>query len=156
MNWKFEIFFFKFPVMIINTVDSGDPLTTGNASFQSLALAKKLNSNSSQSNRSVDEHNESCSNEECRKHHLNKPFVDYLSLLRRASSSAASRLEAHLHYKSGAIYDGLLKNSQKEDYGVFLWPNGDIYTGQFCLNLRNGHGKYKLNLLLNSNFRYFR
>lgn len=135
--------------MIINTGDSGDPPTHLNASFQSLALAKKIssnnNSNGSNSNKDcessdLEQHNDNeCQEENCRKHHLKCPFID-LSLVRRASSSAASRLEAHLHYKSGAIYDGLLKNSQKTDYGVFLWPNGDIYTGQFYLNLRDGHG----------------
>lgn len=50
--------------------------------------------------------------------------------------------ETHLHFKSGVIYDGLIKNNLKTGHGLFIWPNGDAYNGEFILNYRNGRGIY--------------
>lgn len=132
--------------MIINSGENGDPPTSKAGNFQSLALAKKINDKSDL---------DCCSNEICLQNNLRGS----LSASRRSIRSAALRklsndsnnekekpeekspeFEAHLHYRSGVIYDGLLKNNQKTDHGVFLWPNGDLYTGHFYLNLRNGLG----------------
>jgi hypothetical protein len=47
----------------------------------------------------------------------------------------------HLNYKSGAIYDGEIEKDQiKDGIGLFLWPNGDQYKGEFKFNSRNGFG----------------
>ncbi len=43
-------------------------------------------------------------------------------------------------YKSGAIYDGKIKDNLKSGNGAFLWPNGDKYIGEFKDNYRHGYG----------------
>ena len=51
----------------------------------------------------------------------------------------------YLHYKSGVVYEGTLKDNLKSGHGTFEWPNGDKYTGEFKLNCRHGYGtKYAL------------
>ena len=47
---------------------------------------------------------------------------------------------SHLDYKSGATYEGQVKENSKSGYGQFLWPNGDKYVGEFRLNARHGYG----------------
>ncbi len=47
---------------------------------------------------------------------------------------------SHLDYKSGAVYDGKVKDFLKFGQGVFVWPNGDKYIGEFRLNHRHGFG----------------
>ena len=44
-------------------------------------------------------------------------------------------------YKSGAIYDGKIRDNLKFGNGTFLWPNGDKYVGEFKANCRHGFGK---------------
>lgn len=47
---------------------------------------------------------------------------------------------SHLDYKSGATYEGQVKDNCKFGYGEFGWPNGDKYVGEFRLNTRHGYG----------------
>lgn len=109
--------------MIINSGVNSEPPSTRTNNFQPLSLAKKVD-------RDLDN---SCHDEICRGHNLKSP-------IKSSRRDGNVDEETHLHYKSGVIYDGHIKNNQKFDYGIFLWPNGDVYTGQFYLNLRNGHG----------------
>lgn len=46
----------------------------------------------------------------------------------------------HLDYKSGAVYNGSLKDNHKYGNGTFVWPNGDKYVGEFKVNYRHGFG----------------
>ncbi len=52
-------------------------------------------------------------------------------------------LSSHLDYKSGAIYEGKIKDNLKFGQGLFLWPNGDKYMGEFRSNSRHGFGIFK-------------
>jgi hypothetical protein len=56
-------------------------------------------------------------------------------------------------YKSGAVYDGKIKDNLKFGNGKFLWPNGDRYIGEFKDNYRHGFGKNELKL---NNFESFK
>lgn len=56
--------------------------------------------------------------------------------LKLADPNASS----HLDYKSGATYEGQVKDNNKFGYGQFVWPNGDKYVGEFRLNARHGYG----------------
>ena len=47
----------------------------------------------------------------------------------------------HLDYKSGATYEGDVKDNLKSGHGAFVWPNGDKYIGEFKLNSRHGFGR---------------
>jgi hypothetical protein len=76
------------------------------------------------------------------------------SFLRPASEDEKT---THLNYKSGAVYDGTVRANLKSGHGVFVWPNGDKYSGEFKANYRHGFGKsteqhahlnYKSNLYL--------
>ena len=45
-----------------------------------------------------------------------------------------------VHYKSGASYTGMVSNHLRCGQGVFKWPNGARYEGQYAENARNGKG----------------
>ena len=44
-------------------------------------------------------------------------------------------------YKSGASYQGHIKDNRRTGRGVFTWPNGSKYEGEFTDNDRHGKGK---------------
>lgn len=70
---------------------------------------------------------DSCRNKNCPFHRANK-------------NSFIKVDDSHLDYKSGAIYDGGLKDNHKIGNGTFIWPNGDKYIGEYKLNCRHGYG----------------
>jgi hypothetical protein len=45
-----------------------------------------------------------------------------------------------LNYKSGVVYDGAMRGYRKSGHGMFVWPNGDKYSGEFKANFRHGFG----------------
>ncbi len=47
---------------------------------------------------------------------------------------------SHFDYKSGAVYEGKVRDNLKSGNGTFLWPNGDKYIGEFKDNYRHGLG----------------
>ena len=59
---------------------------------------------------------------------------------KKSSESMCLIEPSHLDYKSGAVYDGKVKDYLKFGQGVFLWPNGDKYMGEFKFNSRHGYG----------------
>ena len=66
-------------------------------------------------------------------------------LKKKSNDSSSSTLSdsiknSHLDYKSGAIYEGKVKDNLKFGQGLFLWPNGDKYMGDFRSNCRHGFG----------------
>ena len=68
-----------------------------------------------------------------------------VQLKKKSSDSSSSTLSesiknSHLDYKSGAIYEGKVKDNLKFGQGLFLWPNGDKYMGDFRSNCRHGFG----------------
>lgn len=43
----------------------------------------------------------------------------------------------------GSAYKGTWQNNEyREGFGVHVFPNGDIYKGEFHKNLPHGYGKY--------------
>lgn len=63
------------------------------------------------------------------------------SVASKKSNDSLLKIEpSHLDYKSGAVYDGKVKDFLKCGQGVFVWPNGDKYMGEFKLNHRHGFG----------------
>ena len=52
-----------------------------------------------------------------------------------------SQVEIYKEYKSGASYKGQVKDNKKTGRGVFTWPNGAKYEGEFINNIRHGDGK---------------
>ncbi|XP_078613135.1 ankyrin repeat and MYND domain-containing protein 1-like [Branchiostoma floridae x Branchiostoma japonicum] len=62
------------------------------------------------------------------------------ALLRLRSAKQEEILETSLDYKSGASFRGNLDGTKRVGKGVFVWPNGDRYVGEFMDNARSGHG----------------
>ncbi|XP_064614840.1 ankyrin repeat and MYND domain-containing protein 1-like [Liolophura sinensis] len=46
----------------------------------------------------------------------------------------------HYWYRSGATFEGHVKDYKKTGRGIFTWPNGARYEGDYCENKRNGKG----------------
>ena len=53
----------------------------------------------------------------------------------------ASTRSVEKEYRSGANYRGQLQGNKRAGKGIFTWPNGAIYDGEFVDNLRHGTGK---------------
>ena len=53
----------------------------------------------------------------------------------------ASTRSVEKEYRSGANYRGQLQGNKRVGKGVFTWPSGAIYDGEFVDNLRHGTGK---------------
>jgi len=51
---------------------------------------------------------------------------------------------AVLEYSCGATYKGQSCNKKRCGVGVFSWPSGETYVGEFDDNKRNGKGKLGL------------
>lgn len=47
-------------------------------------------------------------------------------------------------YPNGDIYEGEVKDSVKNGYGMLIYSNGDVYTGNFVDDLKQGRGILKL------------
>ena len=47
-----------------------------------------------------------------------------------------------IRYTTGGVYDGYLKNGQRNGQGKMTFANGDVYEGQFQNDLRHGNGHY--------------
>lgn len=100
-------------------------------SLQVLSQARRI------TNSPLSKHNEDFS--------LNKN-VSFTSFKRIQSAHSLCKsnenleLDLQLDYKSGAVYNGGLKDSHKYGNGTFVWPNGDKYVGEFKLNYRHGFG----------------
>lgn len=69
------------------------------------------------------------------------------SLNKEGSLRASLPLSSLLHatstvrkYKCGATYRGGSCNRQRCGVGVFSWPSGETYVGEFDNNRRNGKG----------------
>lgn len=73
---------------------------------------------------------------------LNKSsfLISKAKIIEDVNENSSNRV---LDYKSGAIYEGTLKDNHKFGHGTFVWPNGDKYIGEFKLNYRHGFGKFK-------------
>ncbi len=50
--------------------------------------------------------------------------------------------EVNREFKTGATYKGLLKDNKKVGRGIFTWPNGAKYDGEFMDNAREGTGMH--------------
>lgn len=50
--------------------------------------------------------------------------------------------EVEVHYKSGASFKGHIEDYKKSGCGLFTWPNGASYEGEYDENARIGKGKY--------------
>lgn len=46
-------------------------------------------------------------------------------------------------FSDGQIYEGEIKNGQREGNGVNVWPNGQVYTGSWNCNSRSGRGTHR-------------
>ena len=44
-------------------------------------------------------------------------------------------------YRTGAKFEGKVVDHKKSGRGLFIWPNGSKYDGDFSDNLRHGKGK---------------
>jgi hypothetical protein len=103
-------------------------------SLPGLSLAKKLPSSDS-------DYSKLCKDSNCSIHHNH-----HLTPQRKSSAVSLKEIEtttpttSHVDFKSGAIYDGGLRDNLKTGTGVFVWPNGDTYSGEFKSNSRNGLG----------------
>ena len=40
----------------------------------------------------------------------------------------------------GGVYEGFFKNDQFHGYGRYIYPNGDLYLGEFALGEISGNG----------------
>jgi hypothetical protein len=116
--------------------------------FLFLSLAEKI------SEEPYDEDSILCQDKYCTLHHHNA-VINTIKLKNNLHSSIksndnksfkiinSSRTEnssCRFDYKSGAIYDGKIKDNLKFGNGTFLWPNGDKYIGEFNANFRHGFG----------------
>ena len=70
---------------------------------------------------------------------MNKAKMDYK--FPRLHSARCENVEITKEYKSGATFQGQIENYKKVGRGVFTWPNGDRYEGEFTDNVRHGKGK---------------
>ena len=43
---------------------------------------------------------------------------------------------------TGEFYEGGFRAGLKQGYGVFKWPNGNKYVGDWKDNIHNGHGEF--------------
>ena len=57
------------------------------------------------------------------------------------SSASSQMVSVSREYKSGASYQGQVKDNRRTGLGVFTWPNGSKYQGEFVDNDRHGKGK---------------
>ncbi|CAI9725949.1 ankyrin repeat and MYND domain-containing protein 1-like [Octopus vulgaris] len=46
-----------------------------------------------------------------------------------------------IHYKSGGVYKGMVKNNHRSGKGIFTWTDGSWYDGEYLDNQRSGYGK---------------
>lgn len=53
----------------------------------------------------------------------------------------ATKSEHQIEYGTGAIYTGKIEGQKRKGSGVFCWPNGARYEGEFLNNERAGQGK---------------
>jgi len=58
----------------------------------------------------------------------------------RTSQPFSSLLTSIQKYNCGATYRGQSCQGKRCGVGVFSWPNGETYVGQFDKNRRNGKG----------------
>ena len=49
--------------------------------------------------------------------------------------------EIELSYKSGASFKGQVQGHMKIGRGIFTWPNGARYEGEYSDNVRQGKGE---------------
>lgn len=61
--------------------------------------------------------------------------------LPRLQSASHEPMEMTKDYKSGASYTGQMSGTQKYGRGLFVWPDGARYEGEFLANVRQGLGK---------------
>lgn len=61
-----------------------------------------------------------------------------------AASSRCSNQAEHYWYRSGATFEGHVTDYKKTGRGIFTWPNGARYEGDYYENKRNGKGKSNL------------
>lgn len=40
------------------------------------------------------------------------------------------------------IYEGGMRFGKKEGYGLYIYPSGDLYDGEWCADERHGYGKF--------------
>ncbi len=73
-------------------------------------------------------------------HRSSKASIEKIKKLSSLSENS-NILPSHLDYKSGAVYEGKIKDNLKFGQGIFIWPNGDKYMGEFRSNHRHGFGK---------------
>ncbi len=55
-------------------------------------------------------------------------------------NTASSRV-VEKEYQSGASYKGAVQSNKRSGKGVFTWPNGSVYDGEFVENMRHGKGE---------------
>lgn len=46
-----------------------------------------------------------------------------------------------IEYENGNVYEGKIKNGERNGYGKMIYANGNTYEGEWKGNKRNGHGK---------------
>jgi len=46
-----------------------------------------------------------------------------------------------IEYSTGASYKGKLDGHRRKGSGIFTWPNGAQYDGEFTDNMRDGQGQ---------------
>jgi hypothetical protein len=61
----------------------------------------------------------------------------------RLDSATEEAEEVEVTYKSGASFKGVVQDHKKSGRGLFSWPNGARYEGQYTDDMRNGKGAYK-------------
>ena len=49
--------------------------------------------------------------------------------------------EVEVNYKSGAYFKGQVQDYKRIGQGIFSWPNGARYEGDYADNVRSGTGK---------------
>lgn len=61
------------------------------------------------------------------------------------NASSVTRQEAqkdvNVDYKTGAKFIGKIHDYKKIGKGIFIWPSGAKYEGEYCDNLRQGKGE---------------
>ena len=57
------------------------------------------------------------------------------------ASSKTITKEVLTEYKSGAVYKGQVRGTQRTGHGTFIWSNGSKYEGEYVNNVREGRGQ---------------
>jgi hypothetical protein len=60
--------------------------------------------------------------------------------LPKLSDANVEHIEIDIDYKSGASYKGSIEGARKAGKGIFTWPDGSQYVGDFLNDHRHGKG----------------